>query len=355
MLDESPLDESILGKLWPLPGPSTGKDTAEHCSCVGQVQETWGCLQNVNQTKKTGLLLVDHRFFSNGPMAIFDGASNGEQHQWPYYAIFDGQMGYEKTPFWDKPAWGSAKTLYMAGCFCFVMQWSQQNIASKSAVESSVEDQRFRNSQKVTHQIIRFEHFSPFLPWPQPLNLLVALLSALWKVQGCATSWSPALALRNSPSSCAVFAICQLISSIQNWPGRPGTSLCCFQNWDPWNRSTRNGRTSAKDLGRINNSQLDKFPFINDLPTKHADLFKQKYESWIDAHRLSYQKNGDLPKLWISECQAELPVVPVPFSPSKGSPVVSSRSANGSCLDVMQKDLRAPANPCIHVSVKSRR
>ena len=310
----------------------------------------------LTKQKKTGLLLVDHRFFFQWPnghiwwCVKWGNDING--HIMPYLMV---KWGMKRPRSETKPAWGSAKTLYMAGCFCFVMQWSQQNIASKSAVESSVEDQRFRNSQKVTHQIIRFEHFSPFLPWPQPLNLPVALLSALWKVQGCATSWSPALALRNSPSSCAVFAICQLISSIQNWPGRPGTSLCCFQNWDPWNRSTRNGRTSAKDLGRINNSQLDKFPFINDLPTKHADLFKQKYESWIDAHRLSYQKNGDLPKLWISECQAELPVVPVPFSPSKGSPVVSSRSANGSCLDVMQKDLRAPANPCIHVSVKSRR
>lgn len=116
-----------------------------------------GVVSKMLTSKKTGFLLVDHRFFFPIQMAIFDGASNGERHQsnGPM-AILYGQMGYETTPFWDKPAWGSAKTLYMAGCFCFVMQWSQQNIASKSAVESSVDDKRFRNSQKVTHQIIRF-------------------------------------------------------------------------------------------------------------------------------------------------------------------------------------------------------
>jgi hypothetical protein len=138
----------------------------------------------------------------------------------------------------------------------------------------------------------------------------VALLSALWKVQGCATSWSPALALRNSPSSCSCF--CYLSVDFK-YPKL---------TWQTWHITLL--------FPKLRSLEPD---IYNDLPTKHADLFKQKYESWIDAHRLSYQKNGDLPKLWISECQAELPVVPVPFSPSKGSPVVSSRSANGSCLD----------------------
>ena len=90
-------------------------------------------------------------------MAIFDGASNGERHQsnghiMPYLMV---KWGMKRLHSETNPR-GSAKTLYMAGCFCFVMQWSQQNIASKSAVESSVDDKRFRNSQKVTHQIIRF-------------------------------------------------------------------------------------------------------------------------------------------------------------------------------------------------------
>jgi hypothetical protein len=90
----------FLGKLWPLHGPSTGKDTAEHCSCVGQVQETWGCLQNVNLKKKQGFSWLIIGFFFPIQMAIFDGASNGERHQsnGPM-AILYGQMGYETTPF----------------------------------------------------------------------------------------------------------------------------------------------------------------------------------------------------------------------------------------------------------------